>query len=167
MTQFPFRLSSYFYDLDPTQIAQVPAVPPESARLMLLTSPYAISHGDFFQVPELLDTGSLMFLNDTQVLPARIVQVFAIARNNTTKERSCEILYLNDSEGMDGGFETMVYPGDSFPIGAILTLGEYRFEVMDVTYLINRTIIISNRICKTSRLTCSPHRFAPFYQKFT
>lgn len=134
MIQFPFRLSSYFYHLDPTQIAQVPAVPPESARLMQLTSPYAISHGDFFQVPSLLDIGSLIFLNDTKVLPARIVQDFSITRNGKVWIKPCEILYLNMIEDSENTFEAMVYPGDNFPIGAIATVGEYQLEVLNITY---------------------------------
>jgi S-adenosylmethionine:tRNA ribosyltransferase-isomerase len=76
----------------------------------------------------------VMFLNDTKVLPARLVQVFSISRNGTSKDRTCEILYLNDSEHDDRSFEAMVYPGDSFPIGAVVTLGEYQFEVVSITY---------------------------------
>lgn len=124
----PYSLAAYAYDLPETHIAQVPVQPPESARLMSVSLlGDTIGHGDFFSFPELILPGTLMFLNDTEVLPARISRTFTIEHNGKVRERNGEILYLNACESTrgEGGYEcfdAMVYPGDSFPIGAIVTL---------------------------------------------
>ena len=120
MQDSPYLLSSYSYELNLDQIAQIPAFPPESARLMKVTSDGNIQHGDFFQFPSFITPESLIFLNDTKVLPARISQIFIIDYRGTRKKKKGEILYLNmvSSDGIESqdAFEAMVYPGDSFPI---------------------------------------------------
>lgn len=136
----PYSLAAYAYDLPESHIAQVPVQPPESARLMSVSLlGDTIGHGDFFSFPQLILPGTLMFLNDTEVLPARISRTFSIEHHGKIRERSGEILYLNACESTTGEsgyecFDAMVYPGDSFPIGAIVTLGEYIFRVAEITY---------------------------------
>jgi len=135
----PYSLAAYAYDLPEAQIAQVPVHPPESARLMSVSLlDDTIGHGDFFSFPQLILPGTLMFLNDTEVLPARISHVFSIEHNGRVRDRSGEILYLNACDAKDGQererFDAMVYPGDSFPIGATVTLGAYVFRVAEITY---------------------------------
>jgi S-adenosylmethionine:tRNA ribosyltransferase-isomerase len=134
----PYLLSSYAYELDPANVAQVPVFPPESARLLTLNPDGQMGHGDFFGLPGQLADHTAMFLNDTKVLPARIKSAFSITHRGTIRERTGEILYLNlvdlpAGESADR-FEAMVYPGDSFPIGAVVTLGGYEFETLEITY---------------------------------
>ena len=120
MHDSPYLLSSYSYELNPDQIAQIPASPPESARLLRMAADGTIQHGNFFQFPSFLTPESLVCLNDTKVLPARISQLFLIEYRGTRKKKQGEILYLNmvSSDGLESSdaFEAMVYPGDSFPI---------------------------------------------------
>ena len=66
------KLAAYDYVLPPEQIAQDPAVPRDSSRLLALTSPTEHQHHIFRELPHLLNAGDLLVLNNTQVLPARL-----------------------------------------------------------------------------------------------
>jgi S-adenosylmethionine:tRNA ribosyltransferase-isomerase len=61
----------YDYDLPRELIAQQPASPRSSARLMVL-SPRGIEHRLFRELPEYLEKGDALVLNNTKVLPARL-----------------------------------------------------------------------------------------------
>ncbi len=65
---------SFDYELPPHLIAQYPAVPRDQARLMVVRhDKQTIEHRRFFELPELLSRGDLLVLNDTRVVPARLV----------------------------------------------------------------------------------------------
>jgi S-adenosylmethionine:tRNA ribosyltransferase-isomerase len=62
------------YHLPEHLIAQEPATERDRARLMVVDRPGGtISHRVFADLPELLAAGDLLVLNDTRVLPARLV----------------------------------------------------------------------------------------------
>jgi S-adenosylmethionine:tRNA ribosyltransferase-isomerase len=62
------------FDLPPNLIAQHPADKRESSRLLVLRRADAgISHYHFADLPTLLNPGDLLILNDTRVLPARLL----------------------------------------------------------------------------------------------
>jgi S-adenosylmethionine:tRNA ribosyltransferase-isomerase len=67
------RLDDFDYSLPPALIAQTPIEPRDAARLLLLdrTSP-GLSHHHVRDLPQLLQPGDLLVLNDTRVLPARL-----------------------------------------------------------------------------------------------
>ena len=106
----PFSLDSYAYHLPESLIAQVPVQPPESAKLMFIRSNREVEHMTFSGLPEELAQETLIFLNDTKVLPARITEKLTIDFREKTKLRDCEILYLNMVDGFNNRFEAMVYP---------------------------------------------------------
>ena len=64
-------LASYDYELPLEQIAQNPAFPRDSARL-LVVKPTTHHHGIFSDLPSLLQPGDLLIMNDTRVIPARL-----------------------------------------------------------------------------------------------
>lgn len=76
--------SSYDYELPPGRIAQNPAVPRDSARLLVVHSrdesqvslggmgKPTHSHHPFRDLPQLLRPGDLLVLNNTRVMPARL-----------------------------------------------------------------------------------------------
>ncbi len=67
-------LSGYDYDLPRERIAQTPASRRDESRLMhLLRSEKRIRHGQFRDLPSLLKDGDLLVVNDTRVIPARLV----------------------------------------------------------------------------------------------
>ncbi len=65
-------LSSYDYDLPEGHIAQNPMVPRDRARLLVVDSVTTHQHRIFHELPELLQPGDLLVMNNTRVLPARL-----------------------------------------------------------------------------------------------
>jgi S-adenosylmethionine:tRNA ribosyltransferase-isomerase len=65
------KISDFDYDLPPERIAQSPARPRDSSRLMLLNRRTgAVAHHRFHELPELLLPTDLVVVNDTRVIPA-------------------------------------------------------------------------------------------------
>ncbi len=61
------------YDLPPSLIAQKPADPRDSSRLLCVDRRNnEITHHKFYDLPSLIDNNSLLVINDTKVYPARI-----------------------------------------------------------------------------------------------
>ena len=67
------RLSAYDYTLPPDRIAQNPIVPRDHSRLLVLTSPQDHIDSHFYDLPQWLQPGDLLVLNNTRVLPARLL----------------------------------------------------------------------------------------------
>ncbi len=65
-------LAGYDYELSQERIAQNPASPRDSARLLVVDSPIHHSHRCFCDLPELLKPGDLLVMNNTRVIPARL-----------------------------------------------------------------------------------------------
>ena len=66
----------FWYDLPKELIAQEPADPRDSARLMVLSQKDdSIQHKIFHDLPDYLEPGDLLVVNNSKVLPARIVGI--------------------------------------------------------------------------------------------
>ncbi|MDX2231164.1 MAG: tRNA preQ1(34) S-adenosylmethionine ribosyltransferase-isomerase QueA [Leptolyngbyaceae cyanobacterium bins.349] len=65
-------LASYDYTLPSERIAQTPAVPRDSSRLLVVNSQTEQLHTTFRELPQFLQPGDLLILNNTRVLPARL-----------------------------------------------------------------------------------------------
>ncbi|MBC6476379.1 MAG: tRNA preQ1(34) S-adenosylmethionine ribosyltransferase-isomerase QueA [Hormoscilla sp. GM102CHS1] len=65
-------LASYDYELPEDLIAQNPVTPRDSSRLLVVDSPTHHQHRYFHDLPDLLQPGDLLVLNDTRVLRARL-----------------------------------------------------------------------------------------------
>jgi len=67
-------MADFDYDLPPELIAQEPLADREASRLLVLPrdgSPFA--HRMFRELPDLLDPGDLLVVNDSRVIPARLL----------------------------------------------------------------------------------------------
>lgn len=72
------RTSDFTYDLPADRIAQEPAEPRDSSRLMVLDREAgSLAHRRFHDLPGLLRKGDLLVLNVTRVFPARLQAVKA------------------------------------------------------------------------------------------
>jgi S-adenosylmethionine:tRNA ribosyltransferase-isomerase len=90
------RLSDFDYELPERLIAQEPALPRDASRLLVVPrggGPFR--HLRFSALPDLIEPGDLLVLNDTRVIPARLVG---------TKESGgrCELLLLEPLDGPGG-----------------------------------------------------------------
>jgi S-adenosylmethionine:tRNA ribosyltransferase-isomerase len=113
-------MDAFDYVLPAEAVAQAPAEPRESARLLDATGPL-VRHRLVSDLPGLLGPGDLLVVNDTRVVPARI-----LARKRTGA--TVEVLLL-DSLG-PGRWEALVRPGRKVPPGAVLALeGREALEV--------------------------------------
>jgi len=114
-----FRLSSYDYLLEEDRIAQAPQTERDHSRLMLLNrSGEGVSHRQVFELPEILQRGDLLVLNDTRVFPARL-----IGKKETGGQ--VEIFLLRDlggdrwevlTRGKVAVGMTIILPGDGFGV---------------------------------------------------
>ena len=86
-----FLLDSYDYDLPEEMIAQIPAQPAESAKLLVFSrSDSLIQDSHFYDLPNLLSSNDVLICNNTKVFKARIPL-------NQTKiiRKSWEIRYVD------------------------------------------------------------------------
>jgi S-adenosylmethionine:tRNA ribosyltransferase-isomerase len=68
------HIDEFDFDLPPRLIAQQPAAERDLSRLLVVRRGGAVlSHRIFRDLPELLDPGDLLVLNDTRVVPARLI----------------------------------------------------------------------------------------------
>lgn len=101
------KLSNYNYQLPQTLIAQTPAVPRDSSRLLVVNSPLSHVHATFRDLAGWLKPGDLLVLNNTRVIPARLYG------HKTTGSR-VEILLIE--EKLDNCWLTLVKPGKRFTL---------------------------------------------------
>ena len=67
------RVDQLTYDLPPDRIAQFPTPEREQARLMVLGAQAEIQHRSIADLADIIPPGSLVVLNDTRVIPARLI----------------------------------------------------------------------------------------------
>ncbi len=108
--------SDFYYDLPQELIAQTPLERRDSSRLMTLNKATGeVGHAHFYDLPSFLRPGDCLILNDSRVLPARL-----IGRRETGG--ACEVLLLTDKG--DKTWECLVRPGRKLRQGAKVVFGD-------------------------------------------
>ena len=70
------KLTDFYYDLPQELIAQDPLLKRSESRLMVLDrKDNTIEHKHFYDVIDYLNPGDCLVINDTRVLPARLMGV--------------------------------------------------------------------------------------------
>jgi len=114
------RTESFDYPLSECRIAQSPIEPRDASRLLVLDRQSGrVAHHAFRDLPELLAPGDLLVLNDTRVLPARLV-------GTKPSGGRAEALLLCDLGG--DRWEAMVFPGRRLDVGARIRFGDGALE---------------------------------------
>ena len=129
------KTSDYFYELPPELIAQDPLEDRSSSRLMVLDQKTgAVSHHVFREIPSFLRPGDCLVLNNTRVIPARLMGV----REETGG--AVEVLLLKRRTG--DVWECLVKPGKKARPGTRLAFGDglLHAQVEDVVEDGNRLI---------------------------
>jgi len=97
------NINEFDYELPENLIAQMPADKRQNSRMMVLDrSRQTIDNKHFFDIVDYLDSNTILVLNDTKVLPARLygrkdtgakIEVFLLEKKNTNNDRlwSCLI----------------------------------------------------------------------------
>ncbi len=103
-------LSSYDYELPTALIAQNPAVPRDTSRLLVVNSAQSeYQHSIFRHLPDFLSSGDLLVLNNTRVIPARMY-------GHKTSGATVEVLLLEEQQ--QDIWLSLVKPGKRLPVGA-------------------------------------------------
>ena len=110
------KTSDFYFDLPPELIAQTPLERRDGSRLLTLDRATGeTKHRHFYDLPALLRPGDCLVLNDSRVLPARLI-------GKRAGGGACEVLLLIDRG--DRVWECLVRPGRKLRPGAKITFGD-------------------------------------------
>lgn len=121
------QLSDFTYHLPPELIAQTPAEPRDSSRLLHVKKDGALSDQVFRDIADMLSSGDVLVINNTKVIKARLKWKIVDDQNEACKE--CEI-FLHMDHG-NGVWDCLVYPGKKLKPGKkVIFLDSENTEVM-------------------------------------
>ena len=119
------KTSDFHYDLPKELIAQTPVNPRDHARMLVYDrADRSIRHLHFYDLPSFLRQGDALVLNETKVIPARLLGI----KEDT--HVPVEILLLKRVRQTD--WEALVRPGRRLKPGTFCTFGggELRAEIL-------------------------------------
>ena len=115
--EMPLKTHDFYYDLPQELIAQTPLERRDSSRLMVLHKDTgAMEHHHFYDILDYLQPGDCLVLNNSRVLPARL-----LGHREPTRG-AVEVLLLQDKG--DGVWECLTKPGKKTPVGTELSFGD-------------------------------------------
>ncbi len=129
------RTSDYYFDLPEELIAQDPLMQRENCKLLVLDKETGeVEHHIFKEIINYLEPGDCLVLNNTKVIPARLLGV----KKDTGA--AVEILLLKRREA--DVWETLVKPGKKLKPGAVAVFGDglLEAEILDVVEEGNRLV---------------------------
>ena len=111
------KTNDFYYDLPPELIAQTPLEKRDESRLLCLDKATGEwSHHHFYELPDFLRAGDCLILNNSRVLPARLLG------RRLPGGGACEVLLLQDKG--DKVWECLVRPGKHLREGARVSFGD-------------------------------------------
>ncbi len=111
------KVSDFDYPLDESLIAQTPLEKRDESRLLVLNRKNGeIEHKRFYNIIDYLNEGDALVLNDTKVIPARLIGV-----KEETKA-IIEVLLLN--EVTDSKWRALTKPAKRIKEGTIVSFGD-------------------------------------------
>ena len=122
------KTSDFYYDLPPERIAQTPIEPRDAARMMVIHRDSGLREDKIFRdLPDYLRPGDVMVINQTKVIPARL-----LGEKEETKV-PVEILLLRRID--KDTWETLVRPGRRLKKGTAVSFGGglLRAQIGDTT----------------------------------
>ncbi len=129
------KRSDFYYELPQELIAQTPAEPRNSSRLMKIDRASGrVEHAHFYNLCDFLKKGDLLVMNDSRVLPARLFGV----KENT----GAVVEFLLLEQKGDKLWETLVRPGKKARKGARFSFGDgiMTGEIIDTVEEGNRLV---------------------------
>jgi len=132
------EVERFTYELPEELIAQTPACPRDSSRLMVVDD--GIRHLVFSDIVDLLDSGDLLVINDTRVVPARLAG---------TKDTGGRLEFLLHRR--TGDLWTALIKGKP-RVGAAGRIGDVRFEIVgrdDDEWTVKTDPVIDNAVLES------------------
>ena len=109
------KTSDFVYELPEALIAQTPVEPRDHSRLLVASrTGGALAHRHFYDLPEYLRSGDVLVVNDTRVIPARLI-------GERASGGACEVLLLKQIGPKR--WETLVKPGKKLRPGVKIAFG--------------------------------------------
>ena len=112
------RTDLFDFDLPPERIALRPAVPRDAARLMVVRPGGSLEDRGVRDLPDLLDPGDALVVNDTKVIPARLTGR-RIGRDTEPKIEATLTQRLDGSR-----WRAFVRPAKKLAVGDAIRFGE-------------------------------------------
>lgn len=111
------NISEFDYELPENLIAQLPADKRENSKMLVLDKKNkTIEHKHFFDITDYIDSDSILVLNNTKVLPARLYG---------TKETGAKIeVFLLESQGEGKFWSCLIKPSKRVKPDNIITISE-------------------------------------------
>ena len=131
----PLKTHDFYYELPPELIAQTPLERRDASRLMTLDrTTGAVGHRHFYEIADLLRPGDCLVLNNSRVLPARLLGC------RVPTGGAVEVLLLRDLG--DKRWECLCKPGRKMQVGSevIFGNGELTATVQEVQDTGNRVV---------------------------
>ena len=111
------KTHDFYYDLPEELIAQTPLEQRDSSRLLVMDKVTGdVSHRHFYDIVDLLQEGDCLVLNNSRVLPARLLG------NRVPSMGAVEVLLLKDHG--NGVWECLTKPGRKTQPGTNLSFGD-------------------------------------------
>ena len=111
------KLEEFNYYLPEELIAQTPIKQRDASRLMVLDKKNGeICHKHFYDIIDYLNKGDTLVLNDTKVLPARLIG------EKVSTKAVIEVLLLKNKEG--DTWECLVKPARRIHVGDVVSFGD-------------------------------------------
>lgn len=129
------KKEDFYFDLPEELIAQDPLEDRSSSRLLVLDKNTGeVEHHVFREVIDYLEEGDCLVINDTKVLPARLIG------SRVGTDAKIEVLLLKRME--NDTWETLVKPGKKAKVGTRISFGDGLLvgEVVDIVEEGNRLI---------------------------
>ncbi|MDD6845817.1 MAG: tRNA preQ1(34) S-adenosylmethionine ribosyltransferase-isomerase QueA [Clostridia bacterium] len=123
------NLHDFYYDLPEELIAQDPLADRSSSRLMVLDKKTGrTEHRIFKDIIEYLNPGDCLVINDTKVIPARLIG------EKEGTGAAIEVLLLKRKEDMVNTWEVLVKPGKKAKPGTRISFGNGKLvgEIIDI-----------------------------------
>lgn len=115
------NVSDFDFDLPERLIAQTPLLDRTASRLLVLDKVTGdVAHMEFRKFTDELEAGDVLVLNDTRVLPARLMGV--------KEETGAAIEVLLLKENGEDEWETLVKPAKRIKIGNVVSFGDGRLK---------------------------------------
>ena len=134
-------LSDFDYELPESQIAQMPADKRENSKMMVLNrEKLSIEHKHFFDIIDYIDSNSILVLNNTKVIPARLygvkdtgakIEVLLLEAQQTQDNKTCWSCLIKPSKRIKP--DTIITICDELQIKPIKKLeddGEWLVEII-------------------------------------
>lgn len=111
------RTEDFDFELNDKLIAQTPLLDRTASRLMVMDKVTGeLTHSNFSHIVDYLEAGDCLVLNDTKVLPARLLGI------KEETNASIELMLLKNTSG--DVWETLVKPLRRIKVGTVVSFGE-------------------------------------------